>query len=296
MKKLAIILDSFSGKTEKFFKENYENVFFLPLQIFINGKQILEGKDKDPVIEEIIDKNNDIKTSLPVSTSIEEVANKVLDEYENVVCLFINSNLSSTYSVFTAKLENLKKEKGKKTNILAFDNHFVSEQYLVVVDYLLNLSETLPKEKNLMKEITNYLEEQNKNCLGFIIPSELSSFARNGRLIGIKKFLSSRFFLLIKIFNGVKISGISRTFNGAVKKVINKLNDYIKEIKGPSFSIDNFNLTIVYAWDEKILKEVEKIFKSLNIKVDFIKKACASTTIHTGYGAVFIGISPKKII
>ncbi|MGL5521671.1 MAG: DegV family protein [Metamycoplasmataceae bacterium] len=296
MKKLAIVLDSFSGKSEKFVKENYENVFFLPLQIFINGKQILEGRDEDPTLNEIVDKNNDVKTSLPVSQNIEEIANKIIDEYENVVCLLINSNLSSTYSVFAAKLESLKKEKGKKTNILAFDNHFVSEQYLVVVDYLLNLENTLPKEKNLMKEITNYLEDQNKNCLGFIIPSELSSFARNGRLVGIKKFLSSRFFLLIKIFNGVKISGISRTFNGAVKKVVNKLNDYIKEVKGPSFSIDNFNLTIVYAWDEKVLKEVEKIFKSLNIKIDIVRKACASTTIHTGYGAVFIGISPKKII
>ncbi|MGL5520358.1 MAG: DegV family protein, partial [Metamycoplasmataceae bacterium] len=127
MKKLAIILDSFSGKTEKYFEENYENVFFLPLQIFINGKQILEGRDKDPELNDIIDKNNDIKTSLPVSQNIEEIANKVIDEYENVVCLFINSNLSSTYSVIAAKLESLKKEKGKKTNILAFDNHFVSE-------------------------------------------------------------------------------------------------------------------------------------------------------------------------
>ncbi|MGL5357542.1 MAG: DegV family protein [Metamycoplasmataceae bacterium] len=296
MKKLAIILDSFSGKTEKYFEDNYENVFFLPLQIFINGKQILEGRDKDPELSDIIDKNNDIKTSLPVSQNIEEIANKVIDEYENVVCLFINSNLSSTYSVIAAKLESLKKEKGKKTNILAFDNHFVSEQYLTVVDYLLHLESTFPKEGNLMKEITSYLEEQNKNCLGYIIPSELSAFARNGRLIGIKKFLSSRFSLLIKIFNGVKISGISRTFSGAVKKVISKLNEYIKEIKGPSFSINDFNLTIVYAWDEKVVKEIEKILKSLDLKVDFVRKACASTTIHTGYGAVFIGISPKKII
>ena len=99
MAKVAIVTDSNSGITQKQGKEL--GIFVLPMPFFIDGKLFFE--DITLTQEQFYEKlggDSDISTSQPSPGDVMELWEKVLKEYDEIVCIPMSSGLSTT--CFTA--------------------------------------------------------------------------------------------------------------------------------------------------------------------------------------------------
>ena len=99
MGKVAIVTDSNSGITQEQGKEL--GVFVLPMPFFIDGQMFLE--DITLTQEQFYEKlgaDSDISTSQPSPGDVMELWEKVLKEYDEIVCIPMSSGLSTT--CFTA--------------------------------------------------------------------------------------------------------------------------------------------------------------------------------------------------
>ena len=99
MAKVAIVTDSNSGITQKQGKEL--GIFVLPMPFFIDGKLFFE--DITLTQEQFYEKlgaDSNISTSQPSPGDVMELWEKVLKEYDEIVCIPMSSGLSTT--CFTA--------------------------------------------------------------------------------------------------------------------------------------------------------------------------------------------------
>ena len=101
MSKVAIVTDSNSGITQERGREL--GIYVLPMPFFIDGKLYLE--DITLTQEEFYQKlgeDSDITTSQPSPGNVMELWEKVLKEYDEIVCIPMSSGLSSTCSTAMA--------------------------------------------------------------------------------------------------------------------------------------------------------------------------------------------------
>lgn len=99
MTKVAIVTDSNSGITQDRGREL--GIYVLPMPFFIDGELFLE--DITLTQEQFYEKlgaDSDISTSQPSPGNVMELWEKVLKEYDEIVCIPMSSGLSST--CFTA--------------------------------------------------------------------------------------------------------------------------------------------------------------------------------------------------
>ena len=97
MRKIAIVTDSNSGITQKKGKEL--GIYVLPMPFFIDGEQYFE--DITLTQEQFYEKlqaDSDISTSQPSPAAVMELWEKVLRDYDEIVCIPMSSGLSSTCS------------------------------------------------------------------------------------------------------------------------------------------------------------------------------------------------------
>lgn len=95
MGKVAIVTDSNSGITQELGKEL--GIFVIPMPFFIDGQLYLE--DITLTQEQFYEKlgaDSDISTSQPSPGDVMDLWDKVLDEYDELVCIPMSSGLSST--------------------------------------------------------------------------------------------------------------------------------------------------------------------------------------------------------
>ena len=97
MGKVAIVTDSNSGITQKRGKEL--GIYVLPMPFFIDGEQYFE--DITLTQEQFYEKlqaDSDISTSQPSPAAVMELWEKVLRDYDEIVCIPMSSGLSNTCS------------------------------------------------------------------------------------------------------------------------------------------------------------------------------------------------------
>ncbi len=282
MKKLAIVIDSFSGLCLNEIKEN-KNIFFLSLLVEIGDDKIINEGDKpasEALIEEIKNTSS-LKTSLPSLPIMQNLIEKLNNEYENVIFLPIASHMSGTYNALSVFTKNYK-------NMIVIDNNFVGDTYLEVGLKAISMME---QNGANLEEVISYIKDTSTKTIGFIVLDDLSWMIKSGRLKGIKKHIVSSGNLspIIKVYNKLSIAGISRTKSLAIKKVFQKLNQFCVD----NSIIGDFVYKIVYSYGENNLKIAEKYANENDIKFKSKLKSPISVYIHTGYGAIYIGVTPK---
>ena len=97
MSKVAIVTDSNSGITQK--KGEELGIYVLPMPFFIDGELYLEDialSQKE--FYERLKADSDISTSQPSPGHVMELWEKVLKDYDEIVCIPMSSGLSSTCS------------------------------------------------------------------------------------------------------------------------------------------------------------------------------------------------------
>ncbi|MBD5422900.1 MAG: DegV family EDD domain-containing protein [Mycoplasma sp.] len=284
-KKLAIVISSFSALLEKDI-EKYDDIYLTPLQLFIENEQWLEGFYDDKTKYEIVEKfklSEDFKTSLAPIGVLEEQIKELSSKYDEVIYLPINSYLSSSHNTILNLSKNFK-------NVHVINNKLVGHAFLEIALEAKKLYE----EKNYsINEIIEIIKSYDQKSIGYIIPHELRTFIKSGRLKGIKKTIMSSLKLstIVEFDYELNSVGIVASRKLGAQKVIQKIESFIKKQK---MNIDDFKFTIIYAFDKTIANVFkEAVEKQLGKKIDDMYESSLATMFHTGWGASFLGINPK---
>ncbi|MBN0919499.1 DegV family protein [[Mycoplasma] gypis] len=281
MKKIGVILDSYSGFTAKELES--EGFLLLPLQLNIDGKNYLEGYDiEGPEVLMHLRNNKEAKTSLPPYFKMEEVMQYAYENYDKVLVLTINENLSSEYSFLKTISQGIGEEK-----FIIFSNNFNAKQYIIAAKRAKEMLENGASDT----EVIQFLKEYNESSLNYIIPVSLNPFIKGGRLKGYKKVLMTSLKLvpILKNNEGVTFDGVKRTVKLSIQKTVEKLLDFI----GGDKNIQFYNFWIIQTGDGQIVEDAKTILAKHNIVPSFIALGSASTMIHAGIDSISIGVSKK---
>lgn len=283
MKKIAIVVSSFSGKLDEEVKKF--GLYSLPLQLIIDNEQWLEGFYQNQTKYEIVNKfvnANEYNTSLPPLALILDQMELLSKENDYVLYLPLDSQLSSTCNT-------LMNYSSKYQNVKVVNNHLNGS---ALFNLGLKCKKMYEEENKTIDEILEYIKWFNDNSIGYIIPKDLKTFIKSGRLKGIKKALltSINLSLVIEVGEVLKSIGIARTKKSASLKVIGKIREFIKE---HNLSINDFDFTLIWAYDKSVTNVMEELLDFEHIKIRYKEEASIVTMMHTGYGAAYLGINPK---
>ncbi len=280
MKKLGILLDSFSGRTKSEIEElGFE---YVPQSIIIDGRPFLEGIDIELKTDyEKINNASDIKTSMPSIGSIIEKFEVMSKEYENVIYIPMQKGLSSTYSVAW----NAAKE---HQNVYLVDSKLIGSGIIDIASRAVTMAEGGMDIVDVIKSIENI----SKKSVSYIVPKDVSALIRSGRLSGAKKIIMEKAKLIPRLLltdDGFKVTGISKNFSKTCKGVVDKIIEEIgvKKVKDYNWEIvgTGAERSTVIAEGALKFKGILKISKSLT---------SVGVAAHSGIGAVGITAWPKK--
>ena len=182
----------------------------------------------------------------------------------------------------------------KYPNVKVLNNKLVGKAFL---DIALEVKKLYEKNNYTIDEVIEYIQWYDKRSIGYIIPYELKTFIKSGRLKGIKKTImtSLKLSTIVEFDYELSSAGVVSSKKLGAQKVINKLENFIKK---ENMNINDFEITIIYAYDQLIANIFEEaVKKHWKRKVDHNYEASLATMFHTGWGAAFLGINPKlKIV
>ncbi|VEU70356.1 DegV family protein [Mycoplasmopsis glycophila] len=280
MKKLGIIIDSFSGLTVE--EANQLGFYFLPLQVEIDGQKYQDGKDDHLSILLKLQSAKSFFSSLPVLDTIEKTVQEASEKYDDVIVLTLHENLSSTNKY-------LKTFAAEKANVHVIDNHFSGIQFVNVALFARKNYE----EKNMpIDKLIKSIAEINQDSLTLLVPKNLDYMIKGGRLTGVKKLILSTISMVpllnYDIEGKVSVLGLKRTLKGVIGKLFDKTNDFI---------IQNNLTQVEFNWmhgiDEEVNNLVKKIASEKAIAFKHEQLTSSVVAVHTGPEAFSVTVMPK---
>lgn len=283
MKKIAVVISSFSGKLDDEVKNN--GMYSLPLQLTIEKEEWLEGfytqETKNDIVKKFISTNN-YGTSLPPLGLMIEQMKGLSEKYDQVLYIPLSSELSGTCNALKNNAKHYK-------NIEVFDNHFSGSALFHVG---LECKRLYEEENKTIEELLDFLRDFDDKTLGYIIPKGTEALVKSGRLKGAGKLLvsSMKLSIMILVSSVVKSGGVTRTKKSATTKVVDKIINFMKQ---KNLTVDDVEFTIIYNYDNEIPDLYTNALNEKGIKVTYKEESSIATLMHTGYGAAYLGINPK---
>ncbi|MFV8401286.1 DegV family protein [Mycoplasma sp. 005V] len=279
MKKLGIILDSFSG----LYQEEAEKAGFkfIPLQVDLDGTLYQDGlADKMTVLEKLSTANS-FKSSSPKLEIINTIVQQASEEFDEVIYFGIHPGLSSTSSHVRTVANDYK-------NVYVFENHWSGIQLVNAAKYALKLY----KDGLSMKEIFDLLQKINDSSATYLVPFDMKYMIQGGRLHGVKKFIMTKISLIpiLEYTTDGKVSPVflKRTINGAIAKAIEKAYFYQE-----GEDLANYEFNWMHGIDLNVNAEVVKQCAELDLKLAHEQITSSVIAIHTGPQAFAITVMPK---
>lgn len=171
MGKIAIITDSNSGITQERGKKL--GIYVLPMPFFIDGELYLEDITlSQEQFYEKLGADSDISTSQPSPGSVMELWERVLKDYDEIVCIPMSSGLSSTCSTAMSIAAEY------KGRVQVVDNQRISvTQEQSVYDAM-----KLRDEGKSAEEIKEILEKEKLEASIYITVDTLKYLKKGGRI------------------------------------------------------------------------------------------------------------------
>ena len=262
-----------SGSSIKQSEKELYNVDIIPLKILLNDKEYLDGIDltMDIFYDELINKKQFPKTSLPDLSLVEEKVMKCVNEGNDVIILTISSGISGTYNAM---------------NLLFGDEPKV---------HIIDSQTAVGGMKILVKEINKYrsegidvvLEKVNNlipRIRVYAVPETLAYLHKGGRLstVGYTAATLFRIKPVIELRKTVSVSdktiGLKKAMNEIVAKLANCDTDY-PIVPSYTYKTDNLN--------ELILRTDDK-YKAAMIDFDNLDPAIAAHWGPNAFGYIFV--------
>ena len=281
--KTAIVTDSNSGITQALSADL--GVYTIPMPFLINGEQFHEDINltQEQFYEKLKDDKAQISTSQPSAYDVGELWKKLLNDYDDIVCIPMSSGLSETCHTLTHLAET--EFAGK---VYVVDNRRISiTQKSSVLDAI-----ELSKQGKSAKEIAEILTETAMQASIYIMVDTLKYLKKGGRLTPAVAMIGT----LLKIkpvlqIQGAKLDQFAKPRNFVKAKQI--MLDAIKSDLGNRFAdlVKEGKMKISVAYTDK--DDEAKIFRqeaeeALGIPVEFVDPLSLSVSCHIGPGALAI--------
>ena len=255
------------------------------MPVLINGEQFLEdiSLTQEQFYEKLKDDSCQVSTSQPNTFEAGELFKKILEEYDEIVCIPMSSALSETCHSLTHLAET--EFAGK---VFVADNKRISvTQKSSVFDAL-----ALAKQGKTAKEIVRWLEDTAAQSSIYIMVDTLKYLKKGGRLTPAAAMIGT----LLKIKPVLQIQGGKLDQFAKVRKLIDAKSTMINAIKNDLntrfadlYKACKMRLEIAYTDDDseaKIFKE--EVEKAIGLPVEYVDPLSLSVSCHIGPGALAV--------
>lgn len=284
--KTAIMTDTNSGITKDIAKEL--GIYVIPMPVIIDEKTYYEN---DTITEEeffcALSGDKHITTSQPSPGDVMDLWDKILNDGHNeLVYIPMSSGLSNSC---TAALGYSQEYDGK---VEVIDNHRISVTMYQSVLHARDLA----LQGASAKEIKNALEDDAYNSSIYLAVNTLEYLKKGGRITPAAALIGSVLSIKpILTIQGEKLDSYAKT-RGSMKKAEEKMLSAIQtDIEKRFASLDQTKLHIGAAGAGLTKEQQEEWVNLLRSKFPasdiFYSPLSASVSVHTGPGAVGIGIS-----
>lgn len=284
MSKVAIVTDSNSGITQERGKEL--GIFVLPMPFFIDGELYLEDITlSQSEFYEKLGADSDISTSQPSPGEVMDLWDKVLEEYDELVCIPMSSGLSST----CATAITLAAEYDGRVQVV--DNQRISVTQEQSVLDAMNLRE----EGKSAAEIKEILEKEKLQASIYITVDTLKYLKKGGRITpaaaAIGTVLNLKPVLQIQ---GEKLDAFSKTRgkNSAKKIMLKAMADDLEGRFKECAEKGRVHMEAAYAGNREEAEEWAKLIQETYPQFDFhMDPLSLSVACHIGQGALAIAMT-----
>ena len=284
--KTAIMTDTNSGITKDIAKEL--GIYVIPMPVIIDEETYYEN---DTITEEeffcALSGDRHITTSQPSPGDVMDLWNQILDEgYDELVYIPMSSGLSNSCA---AALGYSQEYDGK---VEVIDNHRISVTMYQSVLHARDLA----LQGASAKEIKTALEDDAYNSSIYLAVNTLEYLKKGGRITPAAALIGSVLSIKpILTIQGEKLDSYAKT-RGSMKKAEEKMLSAVQsDIEKRFASLDQTKLHIGAAGAGLTVEQQEEWVNLLRSKFPgadiFYSPLSASISVHTGPGAVGIGIS-----
>lgn len=285
MSKVAIVTDSNSGITQKRGEEL--GIYVLPMPFFIDGELYLEDITlSQEQFYEKLGADSEISTSQPSPGDVMDLWDKLLVDYDEIVCIPMSSGLSSTCETALS----LAQDYDEKVQVVNNQRISVTQEQSVY-DAI-----KLRDEGKSAAEIRQVLEKEKMQASIYVTVDTLKYLKKGGRITpaaaAIGTVLNLKPVLQIQ---GEKLDAFAkaRTAKQAKNLMIEAMkHDFAERFHDPEGK--NMHLEMAYTYDldaaEAFRQEVQEAFPGLEIHMDPLS---LSVSCHIGPGALAVACSKK---
>lgn len=283
MKKVAIITDSNSGYD---INDEREGLYVLPMPFIIEEKEYVEGVSLDKeLFYKFMDEGKKISTVQPPVADILIKYQKVLEKYDEILCVPMSSALSNTYQTCITVAEHM-----GEGRIQVADSRKIS------VSLKRNIQDAMEliKQGLSAKEIKNIMEAGNDSMKAYVALETLKYLRSGGRgsaaLVAIGTLLKIKPVAFLgpgKVEPAVNL----RTMNQAREWMIEQTKEIIAE------NPEAYYIDIVHTNNPK---EADKFKDQLVEALDWndnimMEELTLSIATHVGPGALAVAITDKLV-
>ena len=282
----AIVTDTNSGITKEIAKE--WGIYVIHMPIIINDETFYEG---DTISEEdfftALSSDKQISTSQPSPGDVMDLWDQILDAgYDELVYIPMSSGLSNSCAAATGYAQDYE---GK---VQVVDNHRIS---VTMYESVLQARD-MAREGASAKEIKEFLEEDAYNSSIYLAVNTLEYLKKGGRVTPAAALLGAVLSIKpILTIQGEKLDSYAKS-RGSMKKAEEKMIKAIQSDIEKRFADKDMSKVHIGAAGAGLTKTeqeewvalLKKRFPDYDI---FYSPLSASVSVHTGPGAVGIGIS-----
>ena len=282
----AIVTDTNSGITKEIAKEL--GIYVIHMPIIINDETFYEG---DTISEEdfftALSSDKQISTSQPSPGDVMDLWDQILDAgYDELVYIPMSSGLSNSCAAATGYAQDYE---GK---VQVVDNHRIS---VTMYESVLQARD-MAREGASAKEIKEFLEEDAYNSSIYLAVNTLEYLKKGGRVTPAAALLGAVLSIKpILTIQGEKLDSYAKS-RGSMKKAEEKMIKAIQSDIEKRFADKDMSKVHIGAAGAGLTKTeqeewvalLKKRFPDYDI---FYSPLSASVSVHTGPGAVGIGIS-----
>ena len=250
---IRLLVDSASDYTQEEIRN--KNLYFVPLQIQIEGKKYLDGVDidKETFYEKMMNSKEFFKTSQPSPQEFLDIFEEVKKKQETLICLSLSSKLSGTYqSACLAK------------DMVDYENIYIVDTLTAVagIRLLCEVAINWIDENRSVENIVSGLEELKEHVHIYAGLDTLEYLAKGGRISKTAAAIGTLASIkpIICVEHGeVVVAGKTRGVNKATSVVCEKMQSDIVDTLYPVYTLYSYGLENVEKLESKLDLDVNRV-------------------------------------
>ena len=250
---IRVLVDSSSDYTLEEVKNR--NLYFVGLQIQIEGKNYLDGIDidKETFYQKMMSTKEFFKTSQPSPQVFVDIFEKVKEKNETLICILLSSKLSGTYQSACLAKEMVGYEK-----IYIIDSLSATCGIRLLTEVALNWI----CENKEVEMIVSELESLKKKIRIYAGVDTLEYLAKGGRISKAAAAIGTLASIkpIISVQNGeVIVSGKTRGINKATSFIQEKVQKDLMDTLYPVYTIYSYGVENTEKLESKLDFEYERV-------------------------------------